>query len=75
MHHLAILQRRAGRVDRSPFLHEILEALIHQHGVEDVDLRFVDEEGFEQECDEYAALAEDEEGPVDPCAGPAVEDS
>lgn len=46
-------QRRHGPVPAD----EVLEAAFDEHGVEDVDLGLVDEEGFEEEGDDGGALA------------------
>lgn len=57
-------QRRHGPVAA----HEVLEPLLDQHGVEHVDLRLVDEEGFEEDGDDGGTLAEHEDGAVEPGA-------
>jgi hypothetical protein len=44
-----------------------------EHGIEDIDLCLVDEEGFKQEGDYGGALAEDEHGRVEP-GGTALPD-
>ncbi len=45
------------------------------YSVKDVDLRFVDEECFEEQCHHERGLAENEESAVEPCACSAVEES
>ena len=43
-----------------------VEALVHEDGVEDIDERFVDEKGFEEQGDDGGAFAQDEKGCVYP---------
>lgn len=41
--------------------------LVDEHGIENVNKSFVDEEGFEEEGDDGSSLAKDKESSIKPC--------